>query len=164
MSEKTVMERLGELEGRLAIILDAPQVKFVKLNEHAVLPEYKSEEAAGMDLVASEDVTIWSDSIKPVPTGLAMELPPGFEAQIRTRSGLALKALTVANSPGTVDSDYRGEVKVLIHNHGETCTVKRGDRVAQLVIARVFKAQVVEVGALSKTARGAGGFGSTGLR
>jgi dUTP pyrophosphatase len=101
-----------------------------------------------------------------VPTGLAFALPPGFEGQVRPRSGLAFKSgVTCLNTPGTVDADYRGEVKVILINHGEEdFTIRRGDRIAQLVVAPVVQAQWVEVESLDDTARGAGGFGSTGGR
>jgi dUTP pyrophosphatase len=132
------------------------------------LPAYHSEHAAGLDVVAGvpEDAPI---EIAPgaralIPTGFAIALPPGYEAQLRPRSGLALKSgVTLLNSPGTVDSDYRGEVKVLLINHGaEPFTVRRGERVAQLVVARVEHVRVEAVAELGGTSRGQGGFGSTG--
>jgi len=130
------------------------------------LPAYASEGAAGADLVAAvvEPVTLAPGERAALPTGLVLELPEGFEGQVRPRSGLALhRGLTVANAPGTVDSDYRGEVQVLLVNlGGEAVTVARGDRIAQLVVAPVSRAVFVAEGGLSSTARGAGGFGSTG--
>jgi len=132
------------------------------------LPAYQSDHAAGFDLVAAvpEDGTLTlapSDRVL-VPTGLIFELPDGYEAQVRPRSGLALKhGITVLNSPGTIDADYRGEVKVLLVNLGsDTFLIQRGDRIAQAVIAPVTHVDIVEAQALSDTGRGQGGFGSTG--
>jgi dUTP pyrophosphatase len=132
------------------------------------LPSYQSAAAAGLDLVAAvaADVPIvialgrWAA----IPTGLALELPPGTEGQVRPRSGLAAQhGVTVLNAPGTIDADYRGEVKVLLVNLGpEPFTVTRGMRIAQLVIARVARARLIETPALALTTRGTGGFGSTG--
>ena len=131
------------------------------------LPAYETEGAAGLDLRAAitEPVTLTPGMRTLVPTGLSMQLPGGFEGQIRPRSGLALRhGVTVLNAPGTVDSDYRGEVSVVLINHGsENFTVTRGDRIAQLVIAPVSHARLAEVAALDETARGAGGYGSTGV-
>ncbi|GAB2186337.1 dUTP diphosphatase [Roseibium sp. LAB1] len=130
------------------------------------LPAYQSDLAAGLDLVAAVDskITLAPGSRALVPTGLAMALPAGFEAQVRPRSGLAAKhGVTVLNTPGTIDADYRGEVKVILINLGEEpFEISRGDRIAQMVIAPVLQADIVEVEDLSETARGAGGFGSTG--
>jgi len=132
------------------------------------LPAYQSEHAAGFDLLAAvpEDGALTLDPSDRVlvPTGLVFELPQGFEAQVRPRSGLALKhGITVLNSPGTVDADYRGEVKVLLINLGsERFLIQRGDRIAQAVIAPVTHVEMVAAGALSGTTRGGGGFGSTG--
>lgn len=132
------------------------------------LPAYKSAYAAGLDLVAAVDAKA-PVKLKPgasalIPTGISIELPAGCEGQVRPRSGLALEhGVTVLNSPGTIDCDYRGEVKVLLVNLGaKTFTVKRGERIAQLIVARYEQVRVVEAGKLSATARGAGGFGSTG--
>jgi dUTP pyrophosphatase len=149
-----------------------PTVPIVRL-PHAAdlpLPAYESAQAAGMDLRAAvpedEPLVLRPGSRFPVPTGLAIALPPGFEGQVRPRSGLAFKSgVTCLNTPGTVDADYRGEVKVILINHGEEdFTIRRGDRIAQLVVAPVVQAQWVEVESLDETARGAGGFGSTGGR
>ena len=132
------------------------------------LPAYETAQAAGMDLRAAvpddEPLTLRPGSRFPVPTGLAFALPPGFEGQVRPRSGLAFKhGVTCLNSPGTVDADYRGEVKVILINHGEEdFVIRRGERIAQLVIAPVVQAVWTEVESLDETARGAGGFGSTG--
>ncbi|KRE01025.1 deoxyuridine 5'-triphosphate nucleotidohydrolase [Bosea sp. Root670] len=131
------------------------------------LPAYETAGAAGLDLRAAigEPVMLAPGARTLVPTGLAMQLPVGFEGQVRPRSGLALRhGVTVLNAPGTVDSDYRGEVSVVLINHGsEDFTVTRGDRIAQLVIAPVSHARLSEVETLDETARGAGGYGSTGI-
>jgi dUTP pyrophosphatase len=132
------------------------------------LPAYQSAHAAGLDLLAAvaEDkpVTLTPGQRALIPTGLMIAVPPGFEAQVRPRSGLAFKhGVTVLNAPGTVDADYRGEVSVLLINHGDVAfTIRRGERVAQMVIAPVTQANLVGVESLSSTARGSGGFGSTG--
>ena len=132
------------------------------------LPAYETDQAAGMDLRAATPADAPME-LRPgdraaVPTGLAIALPAGFEAQVRPRSGLALKSgVTVLNSPGTIDADYRGEIKVILINHGaEAVTVRRGDRIAQMVLAPVVQAQWLETDSLDETRRGAGGFGSTG--
>ena len=134
------------------------------------LPAYETELAAGMDLRAAlpegEPVVLEPGARFAVPTGLAFALPPGFEGQVRPRSGLAAKSgVTCLNTPGTIDADYRGEVKVILVNLGQApVTIARGDRIAQLVIAPVVQARWAEVESLDETARGAGGFGSTGGR
>jgi dUTP pyrophosphatase len=132
------------------------------------LPSYATEGAAGLDLLAAVDVEV---ELKPgarfcVPCGIAIALPAGFEAQVRPRSGLALHhGVTVLNAPGTIDSDYRGEVKATLINHGETAfPITRGMKIAQLVIARHETVELHEVGKLPASERGAGGFGSTGLQ
>lgn len=128
------------------------------------LPRYQTAHAAGLDLVADEACTLQPGERRLVPTGLAIELPEGHEAQVRPRSGLALKhGITCLNSPGTIDADYRGEVAVLLANLGQVAfEVKRGERIAQLVVSPVTRAELVEVASLSNTTRGGGGFGSTG--
>jgi dUTP pyrophosphatase len=132
------------------------------------LPSYETAHAAGMDLRAAvaddAPLTLQPASWVLVPTGLGIALPAGYEAQIRPRSGLAAKhGVTCLNSPGTIDADYRGEVKVILINHGpEAFVIRRGERIAQMVVAPVVRAVWVEVDALDETARGAGGFGSTG--
>ncbi|GLR91194.1 dUTP diphosphatase [Bradyrhizobium iriomotense] len=132
------------------------------------LPAYQTQEAAGLDLMAAvpenEPLTLAPGKHALVPTGLAIALPAGYEAQVRPRSGLAAKhGVTVLNSPGTIDADYRGEVKVILINHGDApFAIKRGERIAQMVIAPVVQASLVPVATLSTTNRGAGGFGSTG--
>lgn len=131
------------------------------------LPRYETADSAGMDLRAAvtEPLVLGPGERTAVPTGLALALPRGFEGQVRPRSGLAFRhGLTVANAPGTIDADYRGEVKVLLINLGTTSfTVERGMRIAQLVVAPVVQAVVTEVASLDETTRGAGGFGSTGV-
>ena len=128
------------------------------------LPAYATVGAAGMDVLAAEDVTLQPGERWPVATGLALAIPPGYEIQVRPRSGLALKyGISVPNTPGTIDSDYRGELKVILINHGgEPFNVLRGDRIAQLVLAPVVRATWLKVDELDETARGEGGFGSTG--
>ena len=130
------------------------------------VPVYQTADAAGMDLYAAvvEDVVLTSGDRALVPTGFSMALPSGFEAQVRPRSGLAAKyGVTVLNTPGTIDADYRGEVKVILINHGaDPFRVIRGERIAQMVIAPVTQGAMVKVGDLPETARGEGGFGSTG--
>ena len=131
------------------------------------LPSYESSEAAGMDVRAAMEspMTIEPGGRELIPTGFQVALPRGYEAQIRPRSGLAYKkGITLLNSPGTIDSDYRGEVKILVINHGsEPFTVSHGDRIAQMVISPVHKADVLEADKLPGTLRGEGGFGSTGV-
>ncbi|TPG21651.1 dUTP diphosphatase [Sphingomonas koreensis] len=128
------------------------------------LPAYASAGAAGMDVVAAEDVTIAPGGRHAVATGFAMAIPEGYEVQVRPRSGLALKhGVTCLNTPGTIDSDYRGEIKVILANLGQDLfDVRRGDRIAQLVPAPVQRAMLDEVAELDQTTRGGGGFGSTG--
>ncbi len=140
------------------------RVKRLPHGEGLELPEYATDGAAGMDVVAAEDVTIAPGARHAVATGLALAIPAGFEIQVRPRSGLALKhGITVPNTPGTIDSDYRGELKVILINLGaEAFAVRRGDRVAQLVLAPVTRASWLAVDELDETARGEGGFGSTG--
>lgn len=145
------------------------QVSFLRVGPVEVPPPaYQSEGAVGLDLCAAVDapVTIEPGARRLVPTGVAIALPDGYEGQVRPRSGLALHhGVTVLNAPGTIDPDYRGEIKVVLINHGaEPFTVRRGDRIAQLVICPVAIAEMAEVAALPPTARGAGGYGSTGVR
>jgi len=139
----------------------------IKKLRQGTLPSYQTPGAAGMDLCADleADLVIQSGDRALVPAGFSMEIPQGYEAQIRPRSGLAFKhGLTVANAPGTIDSDYRGEVKVLLINLGkDPVTLKQGDRIAQMVIAPVIQTTLVEKNDLSETQRAAGGFGSTGV-
>ncbi len=130
------------------------------------LPSYMSEQAAGMDLRANikDEVIVEPGKIKVVPTGIMIALPKGFEAQIRPRSGLALKhGVTLLNSPGTIDADYRGEIKVLMINFGnKDFVINRGDRIAQIIISKVEQASLIEVDKIPESRRGTNGFGSTG--
>ena len=143
------------------------RLEIINKSKHA-LPAYETELSAGMDLRANLDEPVVLNSLERalIPTGLFIALPPGTEAQVRPRSGLAWKqGLSVLNSPGTVDADYRGEVKVILVNlSAESVTIEDGERVAQLVIARHEQPELVEVVELSETTRGAGGFGSTGKK
>ena len=133
-----------------------------------LLPAYQTADAAGLDLLAavpqSAPLILLPGRYEMVPTGLTIALPPGYEAQVRPRSGLAAKhGVTVLNSPGTIDADYRGEINVILINHGQApFSIRRGERIAQMVIAPVTRAELVPVDVLSATARGSGGFGSTG--
>jgi dUTP pyrophosphatase len=140
------------------------QLQRLAHGEGLPLPAYASDGAAGLDLVAAEELTLAPGQRHAVATGFAIAIPEGYEVQVRPRSGLALKrGITCLNTPGTIDHDYRGEVKVILANLGsEPFEVRRGERIAQLVPAPVLKASFVEVPALSETARGVGGFGSTG--
>lgn len=144
------------------------EVRQLPNGEGLALPAYQSELAAGLDLLAAvpEDapIILAPGKYALVPTGLSIALPPGYEAQVRPRSGLAAKhGVTVLNAPGTVDADYRGEIGVPLINHSDVpFTVRRGERIAQMVIASVVQAELVPVAKLSTTARGSGGFGSTG--
>ena len=128
------------------------------------LPRYASEDAVGLDVATAEDLTLQPGQRHAVATGFAIEIPRGFEVQVRPRSGLAIKnGITCLNTPGTIDSDYRGEVKVILVNLGqEPFEVRRGERIAQLVPAAVLRADFVEASELGATERGEGGFGSTG--
>lgn len=130
------------------------------------LPAYATEGAAGLDIVAAEEVTLAPGGRHAVATGFAIAIPPGYEVQVRPRSGLALKhGISLPNTPGTIDSDYRGELKIIMINLGaDPFAIQRGDRIAQLVVAPVQTARFVEVAELDETVRGAGGFGSTGVR
>jgi dUTP pyrophosphatase len=136
--------------------------------EGLALPAYATEHAAGMDLVAavSNDIVLQPGQRALIPTGLQIALPEGYEAQIRPRSGLALKnGITVLNSPGTIDADYRGEVQIILANLGtEAFTITRGTRIAQMVVASYAQVEWQQVAELSETKRGTGGFGSTGIK
>jgi dUTP pyrophosphatase len=133
-------------------------------SEGLELPHYATHGSAGMDLLSAEDVTIKIGEYKMVSTGICIALPEGYESQVRPRSGFAAKhGVTVLNTPGTIDSDYRGEIKVILINHGkEDFAIQRGMRIAQMVIAKYEQVQIVEVASMDETVRGAGGFGSTG--
>jgi dUTP pyrophosphatase len=144
------------------------EVRLLPHGDGLALPAYQTAHAAGLDLLAAvpEDtpLVLQPGRTALVPTGLTIALPEGFEAQVRPRSGLAAKhGVTVLNAPGTVDADYRGEVSVLLINHGDKAfTIRRGERIAQMIIAAVVRADLVPVTSLSSTMRGSGGFGSTG--
>ena len=142
------------------------KVLIKKLNSSVELPTYKTDGASGMDLMAfiKEPITLKPNSSCLVPTGLSVAFSKDFEIQIRPRSGLAAKnSISVLNTPGTIDSDYRGEIKVLIYNHGNTdFNINNGDRIAQMVLSPIIKMDLEEVKSLPKTIRGEGGFGSTG--
>jgi dUTP pyrophosphatase len=144
------------------------EIKQLPHGEGLALPAYQSADAAGLDLLAavpeSSPLILAPGARAQVPTGLTIALPAGYEAQVRPRSGLAAKhGVTVLNAPGTVDADYRGEIGVLLINHGDApFAIRRGERIAQLVIAAVARAELVAAAALSATDRGSGGFGSTG--
>jgi dUTP pyrophosphatase len=144
------------------------EVRRLPHGEGLALPAYQTEHAAGLDLLAAvaeaAPLTLAPGQRVLVPTGLAIALPPGFEGQIRPRSGLALKhGITVLNAPGTIDADYRGEVSVVLINHGtEPFVIRRGERIAQLIVAPVARAQLNIATELAETGRGSGGYGSTG--
>ena len=142
------------------------QLKVKRLNPAAVLPSYARAGDAGLDLFASKPATIAPGASALVGTGIAIELPPGTEAQVRPRSGLALKhAITVLNTPGTIDEGYRGEVGVILINHGHTpFAIEAGMKIAQLVVSARIAVEVTEVAALQDSERGDGGFGSTGMK
>ena len=146
---------------------DKVEIRIKRLNNGAglPLPVYASAGAAGMDICAAEAITLKPGKRAAVPTGFAFAIPHGYEIQVRPRSGLALKnGITCLNTPGTIDCDYRGEVKVILANLGdEEFAIQRGDRIAQLVVAAAPQATISEVDHLDETARGAGGFGSTGV-
>ncbi len=139
-------------------------LKVKKLKEDAKLPVYSTEGSAGLDLFSAEEVEIQPGQWKLVGTGISIELPDNFEAQVRPRSGLALKGITVLNTPGTIDPDYRGEVKVILFNvSDQNFKVEKGMKIAQLVISKFERVKVEVVDSLSNTKRGEGGFGSTGI-
>ena len=151
------------------MVLENMVVKVYRLNKKNPLPDYMSKDASGIDLFASldRDMALPPGEYKCIPTGIIISLPAGYEAQVRPRSGLALKhGVTVLNTPGTVDSDYRGEIMVILINHGKKPLIlKNGMRIAQMVIAKVEKAIVIEVAAreeIDRTERNSGGFGHTG--
>ncbi len=146
--------------------MQKPRIEFIKLHSQAQIPRYMTDLAAGLDIQARPDGII---ELAPgerclVPTGLAVAIPPGYEIQVRPRSGLAIKhGIALVNSPGTIDADYRGEIGVILINHGrDKFTITPGDRIAQLVVAPVCHAELNEVEQLSETSRGEGGFGHTG--
>jgi len=142
-------------------------IKIKKTTSHSIIPRYMSEYSSGADIFANidKDIQLKTGEIALVPGGFSMSIPEGYEGQVRPRSGLALKhGITVLNAPGTIDSDYRGAVKVILINHGkELFTIKRGERIAQLIMAKVEKASFMPVEELDDTERSDGGFGHTGL-
>ncbi|MFH2064809.1 MAG: dUTP diphosphatase [Pseudomonadota bacterium] len=150
--------------------MDTPTIRFLRLRPEQdtdiPLPRYMTGQSAGMDISAAieQDFTLAPGAISMIPTGFAMAIPDGYEAQIRPRSGLAVKhGIGLINSPGTIDSDYRGEVKIAVINLGkEPHTFHRGDRIAQMIIQRVYQARVIAVEKLDETDRDTGGFGHTG--
>ncbi|GMV99345.1 MAG: deoxyuridine 5'-triphosphate nucleotidohydrolase [Candidatus Hydrogenedentota bacterium] len=150
-------------------MIHAVRVEIARLagTEDIPLPQYETEHAAGMDLRAAvtEPLTLQPGERTLVPTGLRIALPEGYEAQVRPRSGLAIKfGISLLNSPGTIDADYRGEIRVILANLGqEPFTIRRGDRIAQMIVAPVTKVEWAQVETLSETARGTGGFGHTGV-
>lgn len=146
-------------------------IKLKRLENCFDIPKYQTPGAAAMDLYSAEDVIIHTGEVVMVSTGIAIALPEGFEAQIRARSGMGAKGIIVTNAPGTIDSDYRGEIKVLLasvtrhtHDGKPGFQIKRGDRIAQMLIAPVYRGVFNEVDSLDETKRGDGGFGSTGKR
>lgn len=147
-------------------MMQKPIVEFKKLHPEAQVPRYMTELAAGLDIQAllQEPFQLEPGERCLVPTGLAVAIPPGYEIQVRPRSGLAIKhGIALVNSPGTIDADYRGEIGIILINHGrERFAINSGDRIAQLVVAPVCQAELVEVAELTDTERGAGGFGHTG--
>ena len=138
-----------------------------KLSKTAIIPKYETQGASGVDISANinEDLTLATNESTLVPTGIAVSIPQGFEIQIRPRSGLAAKkGISVLNTPGTIDADYRGEIKVILINHGnEPFVIRNGDRIAQMVVCPIVQAKFEQVDELSDTERGSGGFGSTGV-
>lgn len=166
-AEYEALVRSGDRSASLlckALAAARPVLKVRRLHPGAVIPWYQSDGAAGLDLAAIEMVEIPPGMRAVLRTGISVEIPNGYEGQIRPRSGLAAReGLTVLNTPGTIDSDYRGEIKVILINHGrETVRIMPDWRIAQLVIAPVARVEVVEVDALGETVRGDGGLGSTG--
>lgn len=139
---------------------------FKKVHELAQIPEYKTDGASGMDVRSVEDLILKAGEFKVISTGLIPQIPKGYEIQVRPRSGLAAKnGVTVLNTPGTVDADYTGVIGVILVNHSkEDFHISVGDRIAQLVLCRVQQAEVIEVQEIEETERGAGGFGSTGVK
>lgn len=143
------------------------KIKRLENNTDLPLPDYETAGSSGMDIRASVEapVLIKPGEIRLIPTGLAVSIPPGYEGQIRPRSGLALKhGIGMVNSPGTIDSDYRGEVRIIVINWGgKPFKIERGDRIAQMIISKVYNAEIVEVDDLDSTTRGEGGFGHSGV-
>ena len=149
--------------------MDKIAIKFKRLEENRdlPLPSYESEDSSGMDIRAAveEELTLNPGEIRLIPTGLAVAIPQGYEGQVRPRSGLALKhGIGMVNSPGTIDSDYRGEIGIIVINWGQRpFKIRRGDLIAQIIIARAYRADITEVDDLDSTQRGGGGFGHSGV-
>ena len=147
--------------------MERVSVAFRRVSPDVTIPRYQTDHASGMDLAAhvEESIEIAAGEVAVIPTGLILAIPAGYEGQVRPRSGLARKhRIAVLNAPGTIDADYRGEVEVILMNFGrERFTVRRGDRIAQLVIAQVARAELAEAPSLPDTRRGSGGFGHTGV-
>ncbi|MGD9901463.1 MAG: dUTP diphosphatase [Spirochaetales bacterium] len=143
-----------------------PKIKFMKAHKDAIIPKFAHKSDAGMDLYAVENAVIKAGDFKVVATGLKMAMPFGYEAQIRARSGLAAKkGIGVLNGPATIDADYRGELGVILINHSkDDFVIEPGDRIAQMIISKLDKFEIMEVVSLDKTRRGEGGFGSTGVK
>ena len=141
-------------------------LKIMKIHENAIIPNYVHKGDAGMDLYSIEETIIKSNEIKLISTGLKTEIPLNYEIQIRPKSGLAIKhGITVLNSPGTIDSGYRGEIKVILINHSEKdFLIEKNSKIAQMVLKKVEQAEIIEVTELNETTRSTGGFGSTGLK
>lgn len=149
--------------------MEKPIIKCIQLPhaKHLPLPSYQTHGAAGMDVrvALTKEITLAPGERALVPTGLIMAIPQGYEVQIRPRSGLAIKhGITMVNSPGTIDSDFRGEIQLIVINHGQQAfTVKHGDRMAQMVVQKIHQAEIVQTNEVDQTQRGHGGFGSTGV-
>lgn len=138
-------------------------IKFYKKNQDSLVPQYKTEGSSGADLYSAEEIDLQPGEIRAICTGIAIEIPEGYEGQIRSRSGLSLEGITVANAPGTIDSDYRGEIKVILQNKSEKAfLIKKGNRIAQIVFCTYSKASF-KMDVIGQTERGEKGFGSTGL-
>ncbi len=144
--------------------IDMIKIKVKVLEEGISLPEYKTESSSGMDICSAVDLVIKKGSFSVIPTGIAVEIPPEYEIQIRPRSGLAMKhGIGVLNAPGTIDADYRGEIKVILFNFSDVdYKISKGDRIAQIVLSKIYKAKIIKAKKLSDTKRGKGGFGHTG--
>ena len=144
------------------------EILIKRLSKSVIIPKYETDGSSGLDLAANieNSVNIEPGKISIIPTGISLSIPKNFEIQIRPRSGLAAKnQISVLNTPGTIDADYRGEIKVILINLGNTTfKVERGARIAQMVLCPVFKAKIIEVESLEETGRGSGGFGSTGMK
>ena len=143
------------------------QIKRLENNPDLPLPGYETDGSSGMDIRAAvnESVILNPGEVKLIPTGFAMSIPPGYEGQMRPRSGLALRhGIGMVNSPGTIDSDYRGEISIIMINWGQRpFTINRGDRIAQMIVGKVYRAELIDVDSLDSTLRGAGGFGHSGI-